>query len=130
MNDVPQVMRERERYLTRTGKYEESAKLGYQVLEKLPNDPEAPVYLAYDLLYLNRYDEAYNMAVKYEHSLPKDKDLQLIKGYVHAHRGVSAGGRSRFYSGLGACSECSNHLHESRLCEKRFAGGQGSDKRF
>jgi tetratricopeptide (TPR) repeat protein len=87
MNHVPQVMRERERYLTRTGKYEESAKLGYQVLDKLPRDPEAPVYLAYDLLYLNRYDEAYQMAVKYEQTLPKDKDLQLIKGYVHAHQG-------------------------------------------
>jgi len=87
INQVPQVMRERERYLTRTGKYEESAKLGYQVLEKLPHDPEAPVYLAYDLLYLNRYDEAYEMAEKYEESLPKDKDLQLIKGYVHAHQG-------------------------------------------
>jgi tetratricopeptide (TPR) repeat protein len=87
MNQVPQVMRERERYLTRTGKYEESAKLGYQVLEKLPHDPEAPVYLAYDLLYLNRYDDAYQMAEKYEQTLPKDKDLQLIKGYVHAHQG-------------------------------------------
>lgn len=87
MNDVPQVMRERERYLTRTGKYEESAKLGYQVVEKLPKDPEAPVYLAYDLLYLNRYDDAYKIAEKYEQILPKDKDLQLIKGYVHAHEG-------------------------------------------
>jgi tetratricopeptide (TPR) repeat protein len=87
MNQVPQMMRERERYLTRTGKYEESAQLGFQVLEKLPRDPEAPVYLAYDLLYLNRYDEAYNMAVKYEQTLPKDKDLKLIKGYVHAHQG-------------------------------------------
>lgn len=87
MNEVPQVMRERERYLTRTGQYEESAKLGYKVLEKLPRDPEAPVYLAYDLLYLNRYDEAYRIAEKYETILPKDKDIQLIKGYVHAHQG-------------------------------------------
>jgi tetratricopeptide (TPR) repeat protein len=87
MNQVPQVMRERERYLTRTGNYEESAKLGFQVVAKLPRDPEAPVYLAYDLLYLNRYDEAYELAVKYEKILPKDKDLQLIKGYVHAYQG-------------------------------------------
>jgi tetratricopeptide (TPR) repeat protein len=100
MNDVPQVQRERERYLTRTGKYEESAKLGYQVLEKLPNDPEAPVYLAYDLLYLNRYDEAYNMAVKYEHTLPKDKDLQLIKGYVHAHEGYPREAEADFTQAL------------------------------
>ena len=50
-------MREHERYLTFTGKYAESAELGYKVLEKLPRDPEAPVYLAYDLLFLGRYEE-------------------------------------------------------------------------
>jgi tetratricopeptide (TPR) repeat protein len=78
----PQVMREHERYLTFMGKYEESAQLGYKVIEKLPNDAEAPVYLAYDLLYLNRYKESYDIAQKYEQILPKDKDLHLILGYV------------------------------------------------
>lgn len=78
----PQVMREHERYLTFMGKYEESAQLGYKVIEKLPHDPEAPVYLAYDLLYLNRYKEAYDTAAKFEPLLPKDKDLHLILGYV------------------------------------------------
>jgi tetratricopeptide (TPR) repeat protein len=78
----PQVMREHERYLTFMGKYEESAQLGYKVIEKLPHDPEAPVYLAYDLLYLNRYNEAQSVAEKYEPILPKDKDLHLILGYV------------------------------------------------
>ncbi|HZR57537.1 MAG TPA: tetratricopeptide repeat protein [Terriglobales bacterium] len=87
INQNPQVMREHERYLTMTGKYEESAQLGYKVLEKLPHDPEAPVYLAYDLLYLNRFDEAFAMAQKYEPVLPKDKDLPMIAGYVEAHRG-------------------------------------------
>jgi tetratricopeptide (TPR) repeat protein len=87
INDNPPVMRERERYLTRSGNYEESAQLGYKVLEKLPRDPEAPVYLAYDLLFLNRDDEAYQVVQKYEPILPKDKDLHLIAGYYHAHRG-------------------------------------------
>ena len=58
MNDSPQVSRERERYLTLKGDYAESAKLGYAVLEKLPNDREGVVYLAYDLYYLGHYDEA------------------------------------------------------------------------
>src|SRR5262249_39041757 len=58
----PQVMRERERYYTFAGDYDTAAKLGYQVIEKLPHDPEAPVYLAYDLLFLNRYDEAFKIA--------------------------------------------------------------------
>jgi tetratricopeptide (TPR) repeat protein len=85
INQFPQVMRERERYLTWTGHYEESVALGYKVLEKLPGDPEAPVYLAYDLLFLNRYEEAAQVAEKYKAILPKDKDLWLISGYVDVH---------------------------------------------
>jgi tetratricopeptide (TPR) repeat protein len=87
LNENPQLMRERERYLTRTGQYEAAAALGYKVLEKLPRDPEAPVYLAYDLLYLNRYDEAFTIVRKYQAILPKDKDLHLVAGYVLAHEG-------------------------------------------
>jgi tetratricopeptide (TPR) repeat protein len=83
----PQVMREHERYLTLTGKYQESADLGYKVIQKLPRDPEAPVYLAYDLLFLNRYDDAMNIVRRFEPVLPKDKDLPLVAGYVHAHNG-------------------------------------------
>src|SRR5437667_435416 len=78
-------MRERERYLTLTGRYQESAELGYKVLEKLPRDPEAPVYLAYDLLFLNRYDDAAKIVAQYKPILPKDKDLRLIAGYIDTH---------------------------------------------
>ncbi len=83
----PEVMREHERYLTITGNYQESAKLGYAVIEKLPRDPEAPVYLAYDLLFMNRYDDAMTIVRRFEPALPKDKDLPLIAGYVYAHNG-------------------------------------------
>ena len=83
----PEVMREHERYLTLTGNYQESAKLGYAVIEKLPRDPEAPVYLAYELLFLNRYDDAMAIVRRFEPLLPKDKDLPLIAGYVYAHNG-------------------------------------------
>jgi tetratricopeptide (TPR) repeat protein len=83
----PQVMREHERYLTMTGRYAESAELGYKVIQKLPRDPEAPVYLAYDLLFLNRYKEAMDIVKRFEPVLPKDKDLRLIAGYVDAHNG-------------------------------------------
>jgi tetratricopeptide (TPR) repeat protein len=83
----PEVMREHERYLTITGKYQESAKLGYQVIQRLPRDPEAPVYLAYDLLFMNRYDEAMEIVRRFEPVLPKDKDLPLVAGYVYAHNG-------------------------------------------
>jgi tetratricopeptide (TPR) repeat protein len=85
MNQNAQVMRERERYLTLTGKYEESAELGSKVVELLPRDPQAPVYLAYDYYYLDRYDDAMALIAKYNPILPKDKDLPLITGYIHAH---------------------------------------------
>ena len=87
MNDSPQVSRERERYLTLTGDYAESAKLGYEVLAKLPRDREGAVYLAYDLYYLNRYDDDLALIAKYETILPDDKDLPLVAGNIHAHTG-------------------------------------------
>jgi tetratricopeptide (TPR) repeat protein len=89
MNDSPQVNREHERYLTLKGDYAGSAKLGYAVLQKLPNDREGVVYLAYDLFYLGHYDEAMALATKYEPILANDKDLPLVAGYVHAHNGQS-----------------------------------------
>ncbi len=83
----PQLMRERERYLTLTGSYAESAVLGYKVLEKLPRDPEAPVYLGYDLVFLGKYKEGLEIAEKYKPILPKDKDLRLIAGHAHRELG-------------------------------------------
>lgn len=87
INDNPQVMRERERYLTFTGNYQEAADLGYKVIEKLPNDPEAPDYLAYDLLFLNRFDDANKIVQRFEAVRLNDKDLPLVAGYVEAHTG-------------------------------------------
>jgi tetratricopeptide (TPR) repeat protein len=87
INDNPQVMRERERYLTFTGNYQEAADLGYKVIEKLPNDPEAPDYLAYDLLFLNRFEDAYKIVQRFEPLRPNDRDLPLVAGYVEAHTG-------------------------------------------
>jgi tetratricopeptide (TPR) repeat protein len=83
----PQVMREHERYLTMTGNYAASADLGYQVVDKLPNDREGADYLAYDLLFLNRLDDAMTIVERYEPVLTKDRDLPLIAGHVHAERG-------------------------------------------
>jgi len=80
----PQVMREHERYLTITGNYAESADLGYQVIQKLPKDREAVDYLAYDLLFLKRLDEAMKMVDRFQPVFKGDRDLPLIAGYVHA----------------------------------------------
>ncbi|HZQ19516.1 MAG TPA: tetratricopeptide repeat protein [Terriglobales bacterium] len=87
INNNPQVMRERMRYLTFTGNYQEAADLGYKVVEKLPNDAEAPDYLGYDLLFLNRFEDAGKIVARFEASRPHDRDLPLIAGYVNAHTG-------------------------------------------
>jgi tetratricopeptide (TPR) repeat protein len=82
----PQVMREHERYLTITGNYAESADLGYRVIEQLPKDREAVDYLAYDLLFLNRLDDAMKIVNQFEPVLQDDYDLPLIAGHVSADR--------------------------------------------
>ena len=100
INDTPQVMRERQRYLTFNKEYQAAADLGYKVIEKLPKDPEAPVYLAYDLLYLNRHDDALKIVQRFEPLMPKDKDLPLVAGYVHAHQGQSKQAEADFTRSL------------------------------
>lgn len=87
IDNTPQVMRERQRYFTFTGNYQEAADLGYKVIGKLPRDPEAPVYLAYDLLFLGRFDDAFKIVQQYEPLMPRDHDLPMIAGYIHAHKG-------------------------------------------
>jgi tetratricopeptide (TPR) repeat protein len=80
--DDPRVMREQERYLFHKGKYLESAQLGQKVLQKLPNDREGSVYLAYDLYNLGRYDESLAIARKYEQILPKEPNFPLLAGHA------------------------------------------------
>ena len=87
MNEEPHLQRERERYLTWTGKYEESSKIGYALLPKLPKDRDVIVYLGYDLLYLQRWDDLLKLTNQYIPELPKDATLPLLRGYVHKHAG-------------------------------------------
>ena len=82
MADDPRVMREQERYLFHKGKYLESAQLGRKVLEKLPNDREGAVYLAYDLYNLGRYDDSLAVARRYEMILPKEPNFPLLAGHA------------------------------------------------
>src|SRR3954470_20077730 len=83
MVDDPRVMRERERYLFHTGKYAESAALGRRVLQQLPKDRNASVYLGYSLYDLGRYDDVLELANKYESILPKEPNFPLLAGHVH-----------------------------------------------
>ena len=79
------VMMEHERVLLHQGNYEESAKLGYKVLQQLPKDRNASVYLAYDLYNLGRYDDALTVADKYDSILPNEPNFPLLEGHVHKH---------------------------------------------
>lgn len=83
----PYVMREQERYLSFVGEYQQSANVGQEAIKKLPRDRDVVVYLGYDLLHLERYDELLQLTAQYEDVLPKEPDIPLLAGYVHKHAG-------------------------------------------
>ena len=85
----PAVLREKERYLMWIGDYRQSAEVGREVIKRLPNDRDVVVYLGYDLLHLERYDELAELAARYDTLLPKEPDIPLFAGYVHKHAGQS-----------------------------------------
>ncbi len=115
MNDDPRVMRERERYLFHSGNYAESAKLGYQVLQKLPKDRNASVYLAYDLYNLGRYDDALAVADKYDSILPNEPNFPLIEGHVHKHSQLLDEAVERLHPIHSTRSEDGGGLRQPRL---------------
>jgi tetratricopeptide (TPR) repeat protein len=83
----PLVMREKERYLSFSGKDQESAEVGRQVIKQLPRDRDVIVYLGYDLLHMEQYDELQQLIAQYGSALPKDADIALMQGYLHKHSG-------------------------------------------
>jgi tetratricopeptide (TPR) repeat protein len=85
MQQDAQIMREKERYLTWTEKYQESAEVGQEAIKKLPRDRDVVVYLGYDLLHLERYDDLLQLTSKYEEIMPKEATLPLLAGYVYKH---------------------------------------------
>ncbi|HWR36468.1 MAG TPA: tetratricopeptide repeat protein [Clostridia bacterium] len=83
MKDDPRVMREQERVFFHQGKFLESAQIGERVLEKLPKDRNASVYLAYALYNLGRYDDVLALSQRYENVLPREANFPLLTGHVH-----------------------------------------------
>ncbi len=55
------------------------------MLQQLPKDRNASVYLAYDLYNMGRYDEALAVANKYDTILPNEPNFPLLAGHVHKH---------------------------------------------
>jgi tetratricopeptide (TPR) repeat protein len=89
MQSEPQILRERERYLSFEGKYTESAEIGRKAMKVLPKDRDVAVYLGYDLLHLDDYDELLSLTTSYLNVLPKEADIPLLEGYVHKHEGLN-----------------------------------------
>ena len=88
MQQEPHLMREKERFLSFKGEYQKSADVGREAIKKLPADRDVVVYLAYDLLYLERYDELLQLTSQYDAVLPKEPDIPLLAGYVHKRAGL------------------------------------------
>ncbi len=100
MQQDAQVMREKERYLRGVGDYKQSAEVGREAIKKLPADRDVVVYLGYDLLHLELYDELGALTARYLDSLPKEPDIPLLAGYVHKHSGQLEQAREDFTRAL------------------------------
>lgn len=85
----PLLLREEERYLSFKGDYQQSAQIGQQALKAMPNDRDVVVYLGYDLLHLEKWNELLALAQQYEKVLAKEPDIPLLMGYVHKHHNES-----------------------------------------
>ena len=88
MQQRPHLMREKERYLSFKGDYQQSAEVGREAIKQLPKDRDVIVYLGYDLLNLEKYDELLQLTSQYDQVLPKEPDIPLLAGYVHKYQGM------------------------------------------
>jgi tetratricopeptide (TPR) repeat protein len=87
MQQDPQLMLEKERYLSFKGDYLQSAEVGRETIKVLPQDRDAVVYLGYDLLRLEDYNELLELISQFTTAFPHEPDLPLLAGYVHKHYG-------------------------------------------
>jgi tetratricopeptide (TPR) repeat protein len=100
MDREPQILREKERYLSFKGDYQASADVASQALKVLPDDRDVVVYLGYDLLHLEKYDQLLSLTTEYSSVFPKEPDIPLLQGYVHKHAGQSEEARQDFTEAL------------------------------
>lgn len=100
MTKDPQLLREKERYLSFAGHYRQSEETGEQAIQYLPGDRDVVVYLGYDMLHLQQYDQLLALTRKYRDVFPKEPDIPLLEGYVHKHQDLSDLAQSDFTEAL------------------------------
>lgn len=96
MQHEPQVLREKERYYSFKGDYQQSEEIGQEAIKSLPHDRDVVVYLGYDLLNLKKYPDLLTLTSQYTPAFPKEPDLPLLAGYVHKHDGDREAARKDF----------------------------------
>lgn len=87
MTSAPQVLREKERYFNLRGDNQQSAEIGREAIKLLPRDRDVVVYLGYDLLHLEEFEDLLLLTTKYSEVFPTDPDIPLLAGYVSKHDG-------------------------------------------
>jgi tetratricopeptide (TPR) repeat protein len=100
MDREPQILREKERYLRGKGDYQASAAVGRDAIKVLPKDRDVVVYLGYDLLHLEKWDELLALTSQYLDVFPREPDIPLLEGYVHKHEGLNEEARRDFTEAL------------------------------
>jgi tetratricopeptide (TPR) repeat protein len=130
MDQEPQILREKERYLSFKGDSQASADIGHEAIKVLPHDRDVVVYLGYDLLHLEKYDELLSLTSDYLNVFPKEPDIPLLQGYVHKHQGLSEQARQDFSEALARDPEVVtayvnrgymlNDLHQAREAADDF----------
>lgn len=79
------LLREEERYFSFKGDYQQSASIGEKAIRLLPKDRDVVVYLGYDYLHLDRWQDLEQLTKKYDSILQKEPDIPLLAGYVEKH---------------------------------------------
>lgn len=100
MAQEPLLLREEERYFAFKGDFRQSAKIGQEAIRGLPHDRDVVVYLGYDLLHLEKWDQLLALTKQYENALPNEPDIPLLMGYVHKHEGDSQKAEEDFTEAL------------------------------
>ncbi|HEY1804057.1 MAG TPA: tetratricopeptide repeat protein, partial [Terracidiphilus sp.] len=100
MGQEPQILREKERYLSFRGDYQQSAVVGEEAIKVLPHDRDVVVYLGYDLLHMEKYEDLGKLTAQYGNVFPKEPDIPLLQGYVDKHEGRSEEARQDFTEAL------------------------------